>query len=229
MSEQHNVIRTSRNEKGFVLTGGQFALGFMTCFVTLLLLYLAFFDETGFIENSLEISTILVALSSVFIAFVALREQRLIRQAGTDPVILAHISERDDTRQMTMFCLSNVGAGAALEVAIKVQPPANGFDKKRVITPFEELSYPIKVILQGKSVCYNFGVSHRLLDGSDTVPPFSVDISYKDVDGSQYKSRQSIDVRELRYQPAHDLPTMRIVKELEGIKKQLGAMQRKES
>jgi len=222
MSNRKEQIRTTKDKSSSLLTGGHFALGFVTCFVTLVLLVSASRSSPEYLfENYLEISTLLIASSSLFIAYFAVREQKIMRQAGTDPVVLAHIAERDDTRQMTMFCLSNVGAGAALDVSFRVFPPDGGFDPKQVITPFDELSHPIKVILQGKAVSYNFGLGHVLTEQGNEVPPFLVQLSYKSVDGTEYTSEQTIDVRELRRQPAHDMPIMRVVKELEAIRKTL--------
>lgn len=164
-----------------------------------------------------EIVTLLVALTSVFIAFNALHEQRRSRQAGTDPVILLHLDKREDARIMSTLEVRNVGAGAALEV--RVTPPANvsEYHPSRIITDLRNL-HPIKTIPQDHSVSFNFGLGYELLK-EPTIPPLKFCVEYKDIEGNIYSSEQIIDVRELHQQRADDSILSRQAKATEKIAK----------
>lgn len=153
-------------------------------------------------------AALIVALASLVLSYSALSEQRRMRQAGTDPVVLVHLGKRDDALMLITFEIRNVGAGAAMNVEIEVDPVVSGFNPDRVITDLSQLTHPIKTIPQNHSVSFNFGMGFRLLgeDGEPPLPPFDVKVRYADIEGTKYESTYTIDVRELELQQAHKLP-----------------------
>lgn len=161
---------------------------------------------------------LLVALVSLLISYSALSEQRMMRQAGTDPVILVHLDKRKDAQMLTTFEISNVGAGAAQNVRISVDKESDFFTTYEVLTDLASLSHPIRAIPQGKSISFNFGIGFKLLGQNDAgvpVPPFEVTVAYEDIEGTPYVSKQAIDVRELHQQSAHQVPSSRVAASLE--------------
>ena len=212
--------RKKESHRASLLGDGKVALGAIIGVCISLLAYLLLSRNT---EASLampaaqlsEVLTLLVALTSVFIAFNALHEQRRSRQAGTDPVILLHLDKREDARIMSTLEVRNVGAGAALDV--RVTPPASvlEYHPERIISDLRKLN-PIKTVPQDHSVSFNFGLGHELLK-EPIIPPLRFLVEYKDIEGNNYTSEQIIDVRELHQQRADDSIPSRQAKATEKI------------
>lgn len=220
-------IRTRKeSSKSGILHGGQIALGAVLGALGILLFGVLFGFLGGFpawtFDNSLP--AILVACVSLAVAVFALREQARMRQAGTDPVVIAHLASRIDEPIVMQLNLTNVGAGAAINVFAKVEKPENYGDVKLISKPFEidvlNGLVPLKVILQGKSVTFDLGVGFELL-GKNQLGEFSVDLSYQDIEGTEYKSSHKIDVSEFESQPANSPPLTKIWRELEKIQKKI--------
>jgi hypothetical protein len=181
------------------------------------------------------IISLLVAAASTYFSTHALLEQRKSREASTDPVLVVHLGQRIDARELVTLNLSNVGAGAALNVFFEVlepDEPAEQKEKRRIIQRVFKAHHPFSVVLQGQTIEFDFAMGWYLLgQGSkDTVnpeyplkplPPFQAKVTYEDLAGGQYASEFTIDVRELEGRGASKSPQMRIVSALEEIAKKL--------
>ncbi|WP_146193076.1 hypothetical protein [Maritimibacter sp. 55A14] len=218
--------KTETKSKHSVLSEGRFALGVVVGLVLCLASYLSIHfleievTKNEFLNAAPAFLALAVALVSLLISYNALFEQRRIRQAGTDPVILVHLGKRSDAPMMITFEVSNVGAGAALNVTLSFDKNDDDFDESRVTTNLRNLTHPIRVIKQNQSVQYNFGVGHRLL-GDEPIRPFHISVKYQDIEENWYSSTQIIDVRELHHQMAHSPPMAVIAKSLERLSKDL--------
>ncbi|MCU9838323.1 hypothetical protein OEZ49_11145 [Ruegeria sp. WL0004] len=180
-------------------------------------------DRNEFIAITPALLTLSVALVSLVVSFYALSEQRLMRQAGTDPVVIAHLGQRKDQPMLINLEISNVGAGAAINVTIKAILPPEWPFLDRVLRDPRDLTHPIMTILQNRSVSFAFGVGHQLI-GDNPIEPFKIQLSYEDVEGSSYFSEHIIDVKELTWQDANTPPITKISKELEKIQKALSKL-----
>jgi hypothetical protein len=220
--------RASRSDHWF--SDGRFGIGLMVGIVVCLFAWL-FSDLLGSglkIGDAKDlvpsIATAVVALVSVIVAGVALQEQRIMRQAGTDPVLVAHLSQEPDEPIIILLSVSNVGAGAAMNVFVTAQRPpyaeASRFIGRPFDTPVLTGKQPITVILQNERVTYNLGTGPMLLsDGG--IGPFSVDLNYQDIEGSEYSSTHTIDVTELTGRPVRSPPSKTLLRQLEKIEKTL--------
>ncbi len=190
-------------------------------------------DRSEYLSIAPIIISLLVAAASTYFAAYALLEQRKAREASTDPVLIVHLGQRADARELVTFNLTNVGAGAALNVLLDVDEPEDAEDdqpKRDYLRHVFKQHHPFSVILQGKSVEFDFALGWHLL-GQDSngqidkqlplnpVPPFQARLSYEDLAGGKYESEFTIDVRELRGLGASKSPQMRMVKALETIAK----------
>lgn len=167
--------------------------------------------------------SMMVACTSLFLAYFVLREQVRTRQAGTDPVVVVHLGSREDARILSTIEVSNVGAGAAQNVTVAFE--AGVLEEyrasERVISKLPDRLHTIRLIKQNQSVSFNFGLGNELL--KDPPPkPLNVSVEWFDIDGERYHSEQVIDPLELRFQRADDPLTARATKALEGIEKSLG-------
>ena len=156
-----------------------------------------------------------------------------MREACTDPVLIAHLGQREDARELITFKVSNVGAGAALNVQLEVDRPdddADDWGKRNFLENIFLPRRPLAVVLQGDSIEFNLALGWHLL-GQDSIkhidrdlprnalPPFAARLTYEDIAGGQYNAEFTIDANELRGLGAHKTPQMRMVAALEAIAK----------
>jgi hypothetical protein len=213
-------------KRGSLLWGGRFALGICVGVLLAVSAYLAAdVSEVGFTRDEIlqivpSLLTLLVAFVSLLISFYALSEQRIMRQAGTDPVILVHLDNREDARILSTFEVRNVGAGAARNVSISLISDISEYVPDRIITDFGKLTHPIRTIPQNHSVSYNFGVGHKLL-GEPEIPPIKIKVDYENIEGDSRSDLQVIDVKELKGQRADDSLSSRLTKAAEKAAKTL--------
>lgn len=222
---KYPIRHEKNNQRSFLLGDGKVALGVIfgvaaTIFVILLL---DFRQDSGTDSSLIEFTPIIVSLlvgvASIFLASSALLEQRKTREASTDPVLIVHLGQREDERGLVTFNISNVGAGAALNVKLSVDKPTDTIENRNLIKEVFGDFHPFTVILQGKSVQFNFAMGWELL-GEKPLPPFKAKLSYDDLVGFGYESEFLVDVRELKGISAHQTPEIRMVKALEKIAKQ---------
>lgn len=220
-------IRHEKSEaSGEIFRDGKLALGISVGMIGTLLAFVAFDLWLGapVSENYYEIVplivSLLVAAASTYFAASALREQRKVREAGTDPVLVAHLGQREDVRELVTFNISNVGAGAALNVRLEVEEPEGGLGNRNMVTNIFRNHHPFSVLLQGKTIEFSLAVGWELL-GDFPLSPFRVHLSFEDLTGGKYESDFIIDVREMEGLGANKSPTMRAVAALENIAKKL--------
>lgn len=230
MTQRKDLIVESDASKSRRIFGeGRVALGLIVGLSISLIAFLAYQQlQLGVAQDTLfealpSIGVLVVALGSLLISYLVLSENRLLRQAGTDPVVLVHLGKRRDAPMLITIDIRNVGAGAALEVAIEVLNGAPNKTHHRVLTDLTQLTHPIRVIPQNHLVSYNFGTGYQLLGGGESEPlsPITLRVSYKDIEGSEYSNEQVLDVRELRSQHAHTPNDTKVAKSLEDIAKLL--------
>ncbi|MDK3073655.1 hypothetical protein QO034_11075 [Sedimentitalea sp. JM2-8] len=218
--------KDNKPNKSDLLGDGKIALGVVIGAILTIIFWSIFFGGRSFGAGSAsnlswlsELITPLIALTSLFIASHALHEQRKARQAGTDPVILIHLGNREDARILSTLEVRNVGAGAALNVTVQSTADLSKYFPDRIITDLTSIQ-TIKTIPQDHSISYNFGLGHKLLK-DPIVEPLLFEVSYEDIEGNRYSSKQVIDVEELKAQRADEGLAARTAKATEAIAKSL--------
>ena len=208
LREQCTYLRRREAPKrNDLLDNGKFALGVFSGICLLITLYVGAgllqveMSRDEVVDLLPSVAAILISGASLTIAFNALSEQRRMRQAGTDPVVIAHLAQRDDAPSLAMIRLTNVGAGAALDVIANFSWERDDFDESRVITDPRHIRGPFRAVLQDCFVQFTLGIGHKIL-GENPLPPIRVALEYKNVDGTTYSSTQIIDVTELDNQDA---------------------------
>ena len=222
--KKYPIRHDKSDRKNGLLSDGKVALGVILGLSGTILAYLVFGvknDSTGsfpYTDFLPIIISLLVAMASIFLAANTLLEQRKTREAGTDPVLVAHLGQREDARELITFNISNIGAGAALNVALCVEKPKDVVEKRNLVMNIFRQHHPFTVILQGKSIEFSLALGWHLL-GDEPLPPFQATLAYEDLAGGKYESKFMIDVRELEGLGANKSPQMRIVTALEKIAK----------
>ena len=187
-----------------------------------LLVGLAFGAYSGILtlgDDVTSIISLLVAGSSVYVAGKALSEQRKVREASTDPLVIAHFGQREDAPEVITFNLSNVGGGAAVNVEMWIDD-CEKLASRDLLSSIFKTQRPISTILQGKSTTYSLEMGWELI-GGNPLPPFSVRLGYEDLDGNKYSTNFELDVHELAALDANTGPLMRGVSALEKIARKL--------
>ncbi|WP_439526164.1 hypothetical protein [Roseovarius mucosus] len=229
MTANKLYIRSEKRNAASILSGGTFALGVSVGVFLLIFFYvvLSFFFESpdqSIIEISVsEVAVASISLVALLISFGTFSEQRMMRQAGTDPVVLAYLGQREDAPVMITFEIANVGAGAAMNVRFEFLNESAPTRNDRVVTDLSGEFVAIQVIRQNQRVQYNLGTAHTLI-GDNPLPPMTVKILYEDIEGNEYSSIHCLDVREVSKQAAHTPPSMRRVNALEKIEKHLAKL-----
>lgn len=165
--------------------------------------------------------SLIVALVSTFLAVYSIREQKQTRQAATDPVLVAHFGQREDAREMVMFCLSNVGAGPAVNVKMEVFAPEVEYSEKSLLTNIFRTYHPFTVILQNEKVQYNLALGWNVL-GDEPLPVFKAKVEYENLLGGKYVGDFELDIREMQGLGSEKSPQMRVVKAVEDIATKIG-------
>jgi hypothetical protein len=235
--KKYTIRHDKTDLKGFSSSDGRLALGITLGALGVLLAFVVIefvwgtVDWSEYLNTAPLIISLLVATASTYFAAYALLEQRKAREAGTDPVLIVHLGQRADAREMITFNVTNVGAGAALKVLLDVDEPEDAVDdksKRNYLSHVFKQHHPFAVILQEKSVEFSFAFGWNVL-GQDTagqidkrlprhsVPPFQARLSYEDLAGGKYDSEFTIDVNELRGLGANKSPQMLMVAALEKI------------
>ena len=213
--------KKSESSSGY-LRDGKFAVGFLlgalsAIFSALLIGQLTGYQINYVSDNIVVTASLAVAAGSFFVAARSMLEQKKLREAATDPVLVAHFGQREDARELVTFKVTNVGAGAAIDVHLNAEPPADSdVESRKLMTDIFKRHHPFKIIPQGESIEFNLALGWNLL-GSEPLPPFKVDLQYQDLNGDEYESTFKLDVREMEKLGAEKSPHMRMVTALEKI------------
>ncbi len=220
-------FRKSEKKEDALLGDGVFALGVLTGLVIVVLYFLAkeiwgaVLSRSELIDVAPAIAAILVAFVSLIISFKALIEQRKMRQAGVDPVLIAHLTQDPHHPLIMALNISNVGAGAAMNVFAKIDrslgAAPNSMLGRVEHSDFFNFKRPMAVVLQGQSVPHRLGTGPELFGG--TCPKkFSVELQYEDIEGAKYQSVHELNLNEFDNRNANEPPQIKIYRELEKIR-----------
>lgn len=224
---RHDKIFDGETSRRSLLGDGRFALGVLVGVAIILATYLILsalgkeLSRKEAIDLVPAVVALMVAIVSLLISFQVLNEQRKMRQAGTDPVLIAHLSGRKDQPTLIMLRFSNVGAGAATNVRVSISDNAWPELLGRTLLKHKNFNKPFMAILQGEHLEYPLHVSHKLL-GNNPLSPFNVTLKYEDIDGGVYRSEQRIDLQEISGQSVTSPAETKVVDALEKIQKDIG-------
>lgn len=184
-----------------------------------------------------KITTVLSAFATVAIAVLTLlvwKENRLLRKAGSNPMVVAHFDIHPDGTGGVNISLSNIGTGPALDVSFEIQANQENFNQYSIQLDVARKRAPMTLIAQGEKVSFLFGVSFNLFRpkntdqlesvGSKPLDPFTVIVTWRAV-GSKAWSKENyvLDISQYAGLPGmmNKPASLKVVEELQGIKKQL--------
>jgi hypothetical protein len=225
---KHNQgFRKSEVKDNSLLGDGIFALGLMTGLIIVIVAYLgqqiwgSLLTKSELINVVPAMAAFTIALVSLLISFRALIEQKKMRQAGVDPVLIAHLAQ-DPTHPLIMTLnISNVGSGAAMNVYASINDSL-GAKPDSMLGKIEHSDFfskrrPVAVILQSQTIPHWMGTGPELF-GGDILQEFSVELQYEDIEGATYSSIHAVNLKEFDGRNANEPSLARMVRELEKIR-----------
>ena len=141
------------------------------------------------------LATVLIALMAVVtgvLTYALIRENRLLRKAGTEPDVVAYLTTHPRHPAITNFVLANIGEGAARNVRFRFKADEQDFASHRVRLNNSCNRAAISMLPQGEKIEAFFG-GHELYQ-KNKLRPFSVVVEYEDIKGRRRVSRHSLDV-----------------------------------
>lgn len=229
-------FRKSEKPRDDLLGDGVYALGVLTGVLISLSLYLgtqvfsSLLSRNELIDLLPSMTAFLVALVSLQISFRALTEQRRMRQAGVDPVLVAHLAKDEMYPLVLSLNISNVGAGAAINVKAQLEgniPEGRSDFMDRIRTSdFFNNRRPLAVILQNQTVPHWMGTGPELFGNNAPIAPFSITLTYEDIEGSTYYSSHELNILEFENANANEPADTKIYREMEKIRKLLEKRQK---
>ena len=140
------------------------------------------------------IATVVLTMTTMVYAWhtaVLARENRLLRQAGMEPEIVAYLSPHPRFTGGLLFILANVGRGPALDVSFRITKGGDDFDvhEARLRTP----PIPLTVIPQGDRYDTFFGMVWQAFR-EPRLRPFSVEVKFFDLNKRKRTKTYVLDV-----------------------------------
>lgn len=141
-------------------------------------------------------STVAIALAAIFTAVLTchlVRENRLLRKAGTEPEVVAYLTVDSRNIGAIDFVLANIGQGPAKNVQFRLCGKSDDFERHDILLANQTDRKAVSVLPQGERVQSFLGMSHRMLK-EPRLRPFDVYIEYENIRGEFSKTIHSLDV-----------------------------------
>lgn len=178
-----------------------------------------------------DIATVLSGFSTLAIAFLTIllwNENRLLRKAGSNPKVVAHFEIHPEGTGAINLALSNIGTGPALDISFDIEVNKEDFGKHLILLDTARQRAPMTLIAQGEKVSFLFGVSFNLFKttaGEESpLKPFNITVRWKSVGSKKLVcEKYTLDISQYAGLPGmlSKPPMLKLVDELQGIKKQL--------
>lgn len=178
-----------------------------------------------------DIATVLSGFSTLAIAFLTIllwNENRLLRKAGSNPKVVAHFEIHPEGTGAINLALSNIGTGPALDISFDIEVNKEDFGKHLILLDTARQRAPMTLIAQGEKVSFLFGISFNLFKttaGEESpLKPFNITVRWRSVGSKKLVcEKYTLDISQYAGLPGmlSKPPMLKLVDELQGIKKQL--------
>ena len=145
----------------------------------------------------------ITALASVVVALMAvvtgvltaglIRENRLLRKAGSEPRVVAYLTTHPRHTTMVNLALANIGHGAARNIRFRFDASDEDFRSHNVRLSNKAERTPIGTLPQGEKIEAFFGAGHHLFK-QPRLQPFDVHVDYENMAGKPQRSTYRLDV-----------------------------------
>lgn len=153
-------------------------------------------SANGLLMALLTAGLLIANIVSAIVAVLAVRENIILRKAGTEPQVIAYIRSFKRAANIIEMHLENVGSGPAFEVTFRVTDHRDELPKHGLELPLDGPQLPITAIPQGDSLRFMFGMAPALLK-EPCCPGVAVAVSFKNSRGQKLEQRFRLDVHQL--------------------------------
>ena len=139
------------------------------------------------------------------VTFILVRENRLLRKAGTEPRVMAYLKpELGSYVPHVNLLVANLGQGSGCECCLSYQCGTRGLQTIRCSLLKHNAEVRVDCLPQGEQLCALLG-THELLgfesdksgkinQARSPMPPFKVTVRYEDLTGKTYEHLHRLDV-----------------------------------
>ena len=121
------------------------------------------------------------------------KENRLLRQAGTEPRVVAYLKLDPYRANVVIFVLANVGHGPARNVEFTFQADESDFENHDVQVGNSSDRTLATMLPQGERIEAFFGIGGALLK-EPRLRPFNVSVTFQNLSGRDFSDEYSLDV-----------------------------------
>ena len=169
------------------------------------------------------IATSFIAVSAVVTVFLTralVRDNKLLRKAGTEPEVIAYLISHPVYNFPLIFVLANVGRGPARNVSFRLDANTEDLETHNVLLQNSADRAAISFLPQGESIRTFFGMSMNVLK-EPRLQPFDVVIKYQNMAGSYLSNTCPLDVAQFEGFELVESPEKKVADALEKIEKHL--------
>jgi hypothetical protein len=158
---------------------------------------------TDFLQVVGEQQSAITAIATVIIAFAAIvsavltivlvRENRILRKAGTYPKVIAYLLPDHTHKTVLNFILANIGEGPALDVSFAFEENNLDFSNHNVEIQNSPSRSAVAVLPQSERITTFFGMGPDLYK-EPRLKPFKVVVKYKSTDQTSHKDDYLLDI-----------------------------------
>lgn len=164
--------------------------------------------------------------------YALLRENRVLRKAGSEPRLVAHFDMHPAGNGALLLKFSNVGTGPALDVSFSLEYDDGDFENYELLFKYGGERPAITLIGQGQDFSFLFAIGFQLFRPknaavSERLKPFQVELKWRSVSSNKiYSEKYLLDVSAYDGLPGlfEKPPIIKIVEELQGISKHFGKL-----
>lgn len=154
-------------------------------------------DNAGAVTGLAGIATAVATGLIAWLTGTLARENRRLREAGTEPKVVAYLLLDPRYKTMLNFVLANIGQGPALNVTFTFEADHQDLAAHNVRLTGSKDRQVASVLPQGERLVTFFGTGPELLR-EPPLKPFSVKIEYEDLKRRAHVGSHKLDVSEFK-------------------------------
>lgn len=192
----------------------------------------AFSSSASFLNENSGLITAIATIAIAWLTKTLARENRILRQAGTEPEVIAYLIPHPNGHGGINFVIENVGMGLAKDISFTFEHDEEDFKNHKVLLTNDENRLSFSFLPAKEKIVCLFGVSFELAGSQCNgkwLKPFSVKIEFFDINNK--KHNKTCQINFAQYKGLNGIldvpPIVTLSKSLEKIEKHLGAISQK--
>lgn len=173
-------------------------------------------------------ATVVIAASAVVTALLTrslAKENRLLREAGMEPRVVAYLKLDPHQANLVKFVLANVGQGPARDVEFTFQADEDDFENHDVFMRNSSDRTLTTMLPQGERIETFFGIGTKLME-EPKLEPFTVSVKCHDLSGKGHSAEYKLNVAQFTGFVTGSTPEYQSVRALERIETGIGRLVR---